>query len=71
MLVLVRKKNEGVHVGDFGRVVVIEIRGDKVRLGFQFDQAVPVHRDEVKAAIDRKAKRPDTRPPATGETDAA
>ncbi|MCE5269154.1 MAG: carbon storage regulator [Planctomycetaceae bacterium] len=56
MLVLSRKKNEGVVLGGPGRVVVVEIRGDKVRLGFDADPSVPVHRDEVNAAILRNGE---------------
>jgi carbon storage regulator CsrA len=54
MLVLSRKKHEGVVFNGPGRVVVIEICGDKVRLGFQCDPAVTVHRDEVAAKIARE-----------------
>lgn len=57
MLVLSRRASEGVVV-KFGpqvvRVVIVEIRGDKVRLGFEADKAVAIHRDEVVAAIDRQ-----------------
>ena len=47
MLVLSRKKHEVVKVGDDIEVVVIEIRGDKVRLGFNAPPELPVHRLEV------------------------
>lgn len=57
MLVLSRKVNQGVVFNGPGRVVVVEIRGDKVRLGFQADKAVEIHRDEVAAAIVRKQGR--------------
>jgi len=53
MLVLSRRKNEGVVFDGPGRVVVIEISGDKVRLGFDCDSSVTVHRDEVNIAIYR------------------
>ena len=56
MLVLSRKKNEGFwFTTDHGRfhVVVLEIRGDKVRLGVEAPREVAVHRDEVQRAIDR------------------
>lgn len=51
MLVLSRKKGEAVRIGDDVTVTVVEIRGDKVRLGFAAPSEVPVHREEVWAAI--------------------
>ena len=53
MLVLSRKKNESVIVNDNIEIVVIEIRGDKVRLGINAPKEVPVHRKEVYDAIRR------------------
>ncbi len=53
MLVLSRKKNESIVIRDDIRVMVIEIRGDKVRLGIEAPQDVPVHRSEVYEAIKR------------------
>ncbi len=53
MLVLSRKKNESIMVGD-NEIVVVEIRGDKVRLGIQAPEDVPVHRKEVWLAIQRE-----------------
>lgn len=53
MLVLSRKTQEAVIVGGSGgfeallKVTVLEIKGGKVRLGFEVDQEVPVHRWEV------------------------
>ena len=51
MLVLSRKKNESIVIDDTIIVTVVEIRGDKVRLGIQAPKEVPVHRSEVHAAI--------------------
>ena len=51
MLVLSRKKNESIVIDDNIVVTVVEIRGDKVRLGIQAPKEVPVHRKEVHAAI--------------------
>jgi carbon storage regulator len=53
MLVLSRKKNESIVINDDIRIVVVEIRGDKVRLGIEAPQEVPVHRREVYDAIKR------------------
>lgn len=53
MLVLSRKKNESIVINDDITVVVVEIRGDKVRLGVEAPKEVPVHRREVFDAIRR------------------
>jgi len=51
MLVLSRKKNESVVINDNITIVVVEIRGDKVRLGIEAPKDVPVHRKEIYDAI--------------------
>lgn len=51
MLVLSRKKNESIVVNDAIVITVVEIRGDKVRLGIEAPRDVPIHRSEVYAAI--------------------
>lgn len=51
MLVLSRLKNESIIINDDIEVVVIDVRGDKVRLGIQAPNNVPVHRKEVWLAI--------------------
>lgn len=51
MLVLSRKKNESIVIDGEIVVTVVEIRGDKVRLGVQARKDIPVHRSEVHAAI--------------------
>jgi carbon storage regulator len=53
MLVLSRKKNEAIIVNDDISITVIEIQGDKVRLGIVAPKEVPVHRKEVYEAIRR------------------
>jgi carbon storage regulator len=58
MLVLSRKTDEKIVVGDDIFVTVIEIRGDKVRLGIQAPSDVAVHRQEVYDAIQRDKKNP-------------
>lgn len=55
MLVLSRKKNEKIVINGDITVVVVEIRGDKVRLGVEAPREVPVNRGEVQDAIERKA----------------
>jgi len=54
MLVLSRKKNESIVIDDNVVVTIIEVRGDKVRLGIQAPRDVAVHRQEVLDAILRK-----------------
>jgi len=51
MLVLSRKKNESIVVSDDIVITVVEIRGDKVRLGIEAPKEMPVHRKEVFDAI--------------------
>ena len=51
MLVLSRKKNESIIINNDIVVTVVEIRGDKVRLGIVAPKDVPVHREEVYEAI--------------------
>lgn len=53
MLVLSRKKNESIVINNDIKIVVVEIRGDKVRLGVEAPKEVPVHRREVFDAIHR------------------
>ena len=47
MLVLSRKKNESIIIRDDIVITVVEVRGDKVRLGIEAPKEVPVHRREV------------------------
>lgn len=53
MLVLARKLNECIIIGDNIVVTVVQIRGDKVRLGIEAPKEVTVHRREVYDAIRR------------------
>lgn len=57
MLVLSRKKNEAIVINDDITIVVVEVRGDKVRLGIEAPQHVSVHRQEVYEAIQRENRR--------------
>ena len=63
MLVLSRKKNESIVINNDITVTVVEIRGDKVRLGIVAPKEVPVHRQEVYDAI--HAGKPATSPAPT------
>lgn len=51
MLVLSRKKNESIVIDDRIVITIVEIRGDKVRLGIEAPRDVSVHRSEVFEAI--------------------
>ena len=57
MLVLSRKKNESIVINNDITIVVVEIRGDKVRLGVEAPKEIPVHRREVYDAIKRNAEQ--------------
>lgn len=54
MLVLSRKKDEKIVIGDHITLMVIDIRGDKVRLGIEAPKDVAVHRQEVYEAIQKE-----------------
>ncbi len=53
MLVLSRHRNESIMVGGDVKITVVDIRGDKVRLGIEAPSDVPVHRQEVFETIQR------------------
>lgn len=54
MLVLSRRKNESIMVGEEVEIIIADIRGDRVRLGISAPKHVPVHRREVYETIHRK-----------------
>lgn len=51
MLVLTRRAGESIVIGDEVRVVVLDVRGDTVRLGIEAPRSVQVHRAEVYAEV--------------------
>jgi carbon storage regulator len=53
MLVLSRKKNESIVIDERIVITVVEVRGDKVRLGIEAPRDVPIHRSEVYEALRR------------------
>ncbi len=53
MLVLSRKKNESIVIDDKIVITIVEIRGDKIRLGIEAPRDVPIHRSEVYEALKR------------------
>jgi carbon storage regulator len=54
MLVLSRKENEQLVIANEIVVTVVEIRGDKVRLGIEADAKIPVHRREIQDLVDKQ-----------------
>ena len=56
MIVLSRKRNESIVINDDVVIQVVEIRGDKVRLGIETPIEIPVHRNEVYEAIPRNSE---------------
>lgn len=66
MLVLSRKINESIVIGTEVRIQIVDIRGDKARIGIDAPQVVPVHREEVFKAIDREGRLDRTVCPCCG-----
>ena len=54
MLVLSRQKDESIMIGDNVEITIVDVRGDKVRLGINAPREVSVHRKEVYEAIQRE-----------------
>jgi carbon storage regulator len=54
MLVLTRKLNESIMIGDEVEVTVVEIKGDAIKLGINAPKAIKVHRKEIYLAIQRE-----------------
>lgn len=74
MLVLSRQRDESIMIGDNIVITIVDIRGDKVRLGINAPAEIPVHRQEVYEAIQRENLRAsriepkDTRPLGKGKS---
>ena len=58
MLVFSRHRDESIMIGDDIVVTIVDISGDKVRLGINAPQDIPVHRQEVYEAIQRTINKP-------------
>jgi carbon storage regulator len=54
MLVLTRKSNQSIMIGDEIEISVLSVMGDKVRIGIQAPRSIPVYRREVYIAIQRE-----------------
>lgn len=57
MLVLSRQKDESIIIGDDIEITIVDVRGDKVRLGITAPKSISVHRREVYEAIQREKKQ--------------
>ena len=57
MLVLSRQRDESIMIGDNIVITIVDIRGDKVRLGINAPTEIPVHRQEIYEAIQRENVR--------------
>lgn len=56
MLVLARKKDEAIIIGDDIEVMIVDIRGDRIRLGINAPREVSVHRKEIWLLLKQQAK---------------
>ena len=56
MLVLSRQRDESIMIGDDVEITIVDVRGDKVRLGITAPQEIPVHRKEVYETIKREGR---------------
>ena len=54
MLVLSRQKDESIMIGDDVEITIVDVRGDKVRLGINAPRSISVHRKEVYNAIQKE-----------------
>lgn len=72
MLVLSRKQDEKIIIGDSITLMVVSIQGDKVRLGIEAPKHVTVHREEVYRAIQKEQHPAEDAPaPSASRTDRA
>ena len=63
MLVLSRKKDESIMIGDDVEITIVDVRGDKVRLGITAPRSISVHRREIYDAIQQEKNQKDSEQP--------
>ena len=56
MLVLSRQKDESIMIGDDVEITIVDVRGDKVRLGINAPRSITVHRKEIYEAIQKERR---------------
>ena len=71
MLVLTRKSNQSIMIGDDIEVSVLAIMGEKVRIGIEAPRSVPVFRKEVYVEIQQDRAADDAKPDSKAEVDEA
>jgi carbon storage regulator len=70
MLVLSRQRDESIMIGDDVEITIVDVRGDKVRLGITAPKTIPVHRREIYDAIQREqAEKPEGEVQAGGNNE--
>jgi carbon storage regulator len=67
MFVLSRQKDESIMIGDDVEVIIIDIRGDKVRLGIISPKEIPIHRKEIYDALQREKLTPENKNSEKGD----
>lgn len=71
MLVLSRRKGESIVIGDNIVVTIVDVRGDKIRIGIEAPPTVPVHREEIAEAIARSIQITEESSPEVSDPPAA
>ena len=64
MLVLSRQKDESIMIGDDVEITIVDVRGDKVRLGINAPRNIAVHRKEIYLAIQKEKEENEQTHPA-------
>ncbi|MCK5175174.1 MAG: carbon storage regulator CsrA [Planctomycetes bacterium] len=71
MLVLSRQKDESIIIGDDVEITIVDVRGDKVRLGINAPRSISVHRKEIYEAIQREKAQAEAASKSSGDADAS
>ena len=57
MLVLTRQRDESIMIGDDIEILIVDVRGDRIRLGIKAPKEIPVHRKEIYHAIQKNERK--------------